>query len=397
MAAATCADANAASTAAIVLGEAAPAWLSRAGLAARLVRGDGRVVDGRRLAGRGAGVMTDRAIWYLMRGSGITSLLLLTAVVALGILTSRKASLPTLPRFATMTLHRSISLLAVVFLVLHVASAVIDPYAQVHLLDLLVPFAGSRQALMLGLGTLALDLFAAVIVSSLLMKHVGRRLWRTIHWFGYGVWPLAFVHTLGMGSDSRTIWAARAPGKRAARHGRGARLARSARAAAAYEDGVAWRAQTDRERPREDGSADEARVLEQQRVDAQPRPAQCVSVTLRRPAGRSGSRPRRVARRSARSWAGITSRNGASSSQGAAAVGSSRPAPMEWTAEPRARSSSSSRSTSGSSRPPAWNTSAGVALVTAAVGPCRRSADENPSAQTAAVSFNLSAASRATA
>lgn len=44
VAAATCADANAASTAAVVLGEAAPAWLSRVGLAARLVRGDGRVV-----------------------------------------------------------------------------------------------------------------------------------------------------------------------------------------------------------------------------------------------------------------------------------------------------------------------------------------------------------------
>jgi thiamine biosynthesis lipoprotein len=44
VAAATCVDANAASTAAIVLGEAAPAWLARTGLAARLVRSDGGVV-----------------------------------------------------------------------------------------------------------------------------------------------------------------------------------------------------------------------------------------------------------------------------------------------------------------------------------------------------------------
>ena len=150
--------------------------------------------------------MTDRAIWYLMRGSGVTALLLLTGVVVLGILTSRKTSLPTLPRFATMTLHRSISLLAVVFLVIHVTTAVIDPYAQVRLLDLAVPFLGSWQALMLGLGTLALDVFAAVIVSSLLMRHIGRRIWRTIHWFGYATWPLAFVHSLGIGTDSRAIW-----------------------------------------------------------------------------------------------------------------------------------------------------------------------------------------------
>jgi sulfoxide reductase heme-binding subunit YedZ len=150
--------------------------------------------------------MIDRAIWYLMRGSGVTALLLLTGVVVLGILTSRKTSLPTLPRFATMTLHRSVSLLAVAFLVIHVTTAAIDPYAQVRLLDLAVPFLGNWQALMLGLGTLALDVFAAVIVSSLLMRHIGRRIWRAIHWFGYATWPLAFVHSLGIGTDSRAIW-----------------------------------------------------------------------------------------------------------------------------------------------------------------------------------------------
>jgi thiamine biosynthesis lipoprotein len=43
IAAATCADANIASTAAIIRGEAAPGWLAAAGLPARLVRHDGTV------------------------------------------------------------------------------------------------------------------------------------------------------------------------------------------------------------------------------------------------------------------------------------------------------------------------------------------------------------------
>jgi sulfoxide reductase heme-binding subunit YedZ len=150
--------------------------------------------------------MHSDAVWYLMRGSGVTSLILLTGVVVLGILTSRKTSLPTLPRFATMTLHRSISLLAVVFLVVHVSTAVLDPYAQVRMVDLLVPFVGRWQALWLGLGTLALDALAAVVVSSLLMKHIRRRTWRAIHWLGYGVWPLAFLHSIDIGSDSGTLW-----------------------------------------------------------------------------------------------------------------------------------------------------------------------------------------------
>jgi thiamine biosynthesis lipoprotein len=43
VAAATCVDANAAATAAVVLGDAAQAWLESLGLAARLVARDGSV------------------------------------------------------------------------------------------------------------------------------------------------------------------------------------------------------------------------------------------------------------------------------------------------------------------------------------------------------------------
>jgi thiamine biosynthesis lipoprotein len=44
VAAATCVDANAAATAALIRGENGPAWLERIGLAGRLVADDGRVV-----------------------------------------------------------------------------------------------------------------------------------------------------------------------------------------------------------------------------------------------------------------------------------------------------------------------------------------------------------------
>ena len=150
--------------------------------------------------------MTDRAVWYLMRASGVTALLLLTGVVVLGVLTSRKTSLPTLPRFATMTLHRSVSLLAVVFLAVHVVTAVLDPYASVRLVDTVLPFLGSWRALWLGLGTLGLDMLVALVVSSLLMKHIKRRAWRAIHWLGYAVWPVAFLHAIETGSDAGTLW-----------------------------------------------------------------------------------------------------------------------------------------------------------------------------------------------
>ena len=80
-------------------------------------------------------------VWYLMRATGIVSLLLLTLVVALGVATERRAKLAG-HRAVTHGIHRSASLLAVAFLAVHVLTAVIDPDAAVGLFSLLVPFAG---------------------------------------------------------------------------------------------------------------------------------------------------------------------------------------------------------------------------------------------------------------
>ena len=70
------------------------------------------------------------AVWYLMRSTGIVSVVLLTAVMALGIATTNRWAPPSTPRFVTAALHRSISLLSVVFVGIHVVTAVVDPYAS---------------------------------------------------------------------------------------------------------------------------------------------------------------------------------------------------------------------------------------------------------------------------
>lgn len=148
----------------------------------------------------------DAAVWYLLRGSGVVSLLLLTGVMALGIATRGGVRLGSMPRFATMALHRSVSLLAVVFVAVHVAAAVVDPFAQVRLVDVVVPFGAASQPLMVGLGALSLDVVLALLVTGALRGRIGRRAWRAIHWTAYAAWPLALAHSLGMGSDAGTGW-----------------------------------------------------------------------------------------------------------------------------------------------------------------------------------------------
>ena len=150
-------------------------------------------------------VLTYPPVWYLMRATGIVSLLLLSVVVALGIATTQRAKLAG-HRAVTHGIHRSASLLAVAFLAIHVLTAVVDPDAAVGLFALVVPFADSARALWVGLGALSLEFVAALVVTSLLRRHFSNRTWRGIHWLAYAAWPLAFLHGIGMGTDAGTTW-----------------------------------------------------------------------------------------------------------------------------------------------------------------------------------------------
>jgi methionine sulfoxide reductase heme-binding subunit len=152
-----------------------------------------------------AGV-TNPAVWYLMRGTGVVALLLLTLVVVLGVATSHRQRLGSLPRFVTTGLHRNASLLAVVFVALHVLLAVLDPDASISVVSVVVPFASHFSTLSVAAGALAFDLLAAIVVTSLLRSRLTRRTWFGVHLCAYAAWPFAWLHGLGMGSDVGSLW-----------------------------------------------------------------------------------------------------------------------------------------------------------------------------------------------
>jgi sulfoxide reductase heme-binding subunit YedZ len=146
------------------------------------------------------------ALWYLSRGSGVVSLVLLTIVVVLGVGTRSGRPAFGLPRFAVGLVHRNAALLAVSLLAIHVVSIFFDPYAQLRPLDLVVPFGAAYRPLWVGLGTLGLELMVALVVTSLLRHRLGRRTWRAVHWLAYAAWPVAWLHSLGTGTDRGQGW-----------------------------------------------------------------------------------------------------------------------------------------------------------------------------------------------
>ncbi|MEU9341724.1 ferric reductase-like transmembrane domain-containing protein [Streptomyces sp. NPDC048278] len=150
--------------------------------------------------------MTSETLWYANRATGAVCLVLFTVVVLLGIAVRLRTRLPGLPRFGTMSLHRTLSLSATAFLALHITVAVVDGYVNITALDALVPFVSDYQPLWLGLGTVAFDLLLAVLVTSLLRDRLGHRAWRAVHWLAYASWPVALVHGIGIGTDTGTDW-----------------------------------------------------------------------------------------------------------------------------------------------------------------------------------------------
>lgn len=146
------------------------------------------------------------ALWYISRGTGVVALLLLTFVVVLGVLTRQGRSLPGVPRFVVMGMHRNAALLALLLLVIHVATIVSDSYARVGWLDTVVPFVSDFRPLWIGLGTIALELLIAVIATSLIRGLLGRRTWRLVHWLVYAAWPISLAHGLGSGRDVGQVW-----------------------------------------------------------------------------------------------------------------------------------------------------------------------------------------------
>lgn len=148
----------------------------------------------------------NEVLWAFGRASGIISLLLFTVSLLLGIVTRSGRPLPGMPRFSLSLVHRNVSLLALVFLVLHVGTLMLDSYAKLGPIDVVVPFLGSFKPFWQGLGTVAFDLVVAVVITGLLRRRIGQRAFRFVHWFTYALWPVAVLHAIGNGTNGTSGW-----------------------------------------------------------------------------------------------------------------------------------------------------------------------------------------------
>jgi methionine sulfoxide reductase heme-binding subunit len=146
------------------------------------------------------------ALWDLGRGTGVVALVMFTLSLVLGIVARSGREVPWLGRFGISDLHRTAALTGTGLVVVHVGSLLVDPYAQLKLADLLFPFLATYRPLWVGLGTLAVDVLFVVTGASLLRQRVGPKVFRTVHWATYVLWPMVLLHALGSGTNATASW-----------------------------------------------------------------------------------------------------------------------------------------------------------------------------------------------
>lgn len=141
-------------------------------------------------------------LWFLTRSTGFVILALFTLSTLLGVLSSGSKAGKKVPSFVTQSVHRNVSLLSVVLLAVHVYGAVAHEFIDVRWWQAFVPWYGAQwQPLWLGFGTLALDLFVVITLTSLVRDRLPHGLWRVIHLTAYLGWVASLGHALGTGTD----------------------------------------------------------------------------------------------------------------------------------------------------------------------------------------------------
>ncbi len=144
--------------------------------------------------------------FYAIRAAGAMTLILFSITIAMGLINRSRLASERWPRFVIDRIHRNVALLAVVFLTIHIVTAVTDGFVVLPVLAAFVPFTHSYSPFWIGLGSVAFDLLLAITITSLLRARLGFRSWRAVHWLGYLAWPVAVAHGIGNGTDHFTVW-----------------------------------------------------------------------------------------------------------------------------------------------------------------------------------------------
>ncbi|HEU0027112.1 MAG TPA: ferric reductase-like transmembrane domain-containing protein [Ktedonobacterales bacterium] len=145
--------------------------------------------------------------WDVARSGGFVAYGLLTLSVALGLALSMRWQAPWWPRLINSELHNFVTLLSLVFTIIHVLAVWLDPFTAFGWTEIFIPFVSHYRPIWMAFGVVGLYLGLALAASVWLRPYLGYEWWRRLHVLTLAVFALVTVHGLTTGSDSQTPWA----------------------------------------------------------------------------------------------------------------------------------------------------------------------------------------------
>jgi sulfoxide reductase heme-binding subunit YedZ len=144
--------------------------------------------------------------WIASRAFGVVALVLVAVSVGMGLAMAMRSAKGPGAMAKLKQAHEATALTALILIAAHGLALLGDTYLRPGLAGIAIPFVMGHRPLWTGLGVVGGWLAAILGLTFYARRWIGPRLWRQMHRWTLAVYVLAVVHTLGAGTDARSLW-----------------------------------------------------------------------------------------------------------------------------------------------------------------------------------------------
>lgn len=145
--------------------------------------------------------------WSILRAAGVGAYLMLFAAVAWGLVATTGLVSKRVAKATSVLIHQVLGSVALALLVIHLGGLLLDEFAELEPLDLLVPLREKKERpIGVALGVVGMYVLLIVLLTSWIRKGLGTSWWRRFHLFATPAFVLALMHGMVAGTDTKSPW-----------------------------------------------------------------------------------------------------------------------------------------------------------------------------------------------
>lgn len=144
--------------------------------------------------------------WIASRASGVVALVLAAVSVGMGLAMAMRSAKGPGAMSRLRQAHEATALAALIMIAVHGVTLLGDSYLRPGLAGIAIPFVMHHRTFWTGLGVISGWLAAILGLTFYVRRWIGPKLWRQLHRWTLAVYVLGVIHTLGAGTDARSVW-----------------------------------------------------------------------------------------------------------------------------------------------------------------------------------------------